>query len=199
MVEPHLALGPLFGTILSMPLIDGGRNQANLERSVAALDESVADYRQRVLAAFAEVEDDLVAIRTLAGQSEAARDAVVSATRAFSIADSRYRAGASSYLDVIDAQRSLLSIQRFDTQVKARALPRPSRSSARSAAAGMRRIRSWWEAVSVMAGARWLARTLRRTTTMKKRKAGHSPDLVGLISGALIGFWIVAIVFAMTL
>jgi multidrug efflux system outer membrane protein len=111
-------LGPLFGTILSMPLLDGGRNQANLDRSVAVLEESVADYRQRVLAAFAEVEDDLVAIRTLAGQSEAARDAVVSATRAFSIADSRYRAGASSYLDVIDAQRSLLSIQRLDTQVK---------------------------------------------------------------------------------
>jgi multidrug efflux system outer membrane protein len=111
-------LGPLFGTILSMPLIDGGRNQANLERSLAVLDESVADYRQRVLAAFGEVEDNLVAIRTLAEQTDATRDSVTSATRAFSIADSRYKAGASNYLDVIDAERSLLSIQRLDTQVK---------------------------------------------------------------------------------
>jgi len=111
-------LGPLFGTMLSMPLIDGGRNQANLDRSWAVLEESVADYRQRVLAAFAEVEDNLAAIRTLAGQADAARDSVSSATRALRIADSRYTAGASSYLDVIDTQRSLLSIQRLDTQVK---------------------------------------------------------------------------------
>jgi multidrug efflux system outer membrane protein len=112
------ALGPLFGTLLSLPLIDGGRNQANLDRSYAVLEESVADYRQRVLAAFAEVEDNLVALRTLAGQADATRDSVASATRAFRIADSRYRAGATGYLDVIDVQRSLLSAQRLDTQIR---------------------------------------------------------------------------------
>lgn len=112
------ALGPLFGTLLSLPLIDGGRNQANLDRSYAVLEESVADYRQRVLAAFAEVEDNLVALRTLAGQADATRDSVASATRAFKIADSRYRAGATGYLDVIDVQRSLLSAQRLDTQIR---------------------------------------------------------------------------------
>lgn len=111
-------LGPLVGTILSLPLVDGGRNQANLDRSYAVLEESVADYRQRVLAAFAEVEDNLVGLRTLAGQADATRDSVASATRAFKIADSRYKAGATGYLDVIDAQRSLLSIQRLDTQIK---------------------------------------------------------------------------------
>lgn len=111
-------LGPLFGTIASLPLIDGGRNQANLDRSYAALEESVADYRQRVLVAFAEVEDGLVALRTLAAQADATRDAEASAARAFRIADSRYRAGASNYLDVIDAQRSLLSIQRLGTQIR---------------------------------------------------------------------------------
>jgi outer membrane protein, multidrug efflux system len=111
-------LGPLFGTILSMPLIDGGRNQANLDRSYAVLDESVADYRQRVLTAFADVEDSLAALRTLAGQADATRDAEAFATRAFKIAGTRYETGASNYLDVIDAQRSLLSIQRLSTQIR---------------------------------------------------------------------------------
>lgn len=110
-------LGPLFGTILSMPLIDGGRNQANLDRSLAVLEESVASYRQTVLGAFTEVEDQLVSLRTLAGQAEATRDSVGSARRAFEIADSRYRNGASSFLEVIDAQRTLLAIQRLDTQI----------------------------------------------------------------------------------
>jgi multidrug efflux system outer membrane protein len=112
------ALGPLFGTILTMPIIDGGRNQANLERSYAVLEESVASYRQQVLVAFSEVEDNLVNVRTLDDQGQATRDAVASASRAFTIAQARYRAGATGYLDVIDSQRSLLSVQRLETQIK---------------------------------------------------------------------------------
>ena len=112
------ALGPLVGTILTMPLIDGGRNQANLDRSYAALEEAVASYRQQVLVAFAEVEDNLANVRTLDEQGDATRDAAASASRALTIAQARYRAGATAYLDVIDAQRSLLSVQRLDTQIK---------------------------------------------------------------------------------
>jgi len=112
------ALGPLVGTILAMPLIDGGRNQANLDRSYAVLEESVAGYRQQVLVAFAEVEDNLANVRTLDDQAQATRDAVASATRALRIAQVRYDAGATGYLDAIDAQRSLLSMQRLETQIK---------------------------------------------------------------------------------
>jgi len=112
------ALGPLAGTILAMPLIDGGRNQANLDRSYAVLEESVASYRQKVLAAFAEVEDNLANVRTLDDQGQATRDAVASASRALRIAQVRYNAGATGYLDAIDAQRSLLSVQRLETQIK---------------------------------------------------------------------------------
>ncbi|HKA42767.1 MAG TPA: efflux transporter outer membrane subunit [Burkholderiales bacterium] len=112
------ALGPLLGTILTLPLIDGGRNQANLDRSYAVLEQSVAEYRQRVLVAFSEVEDSLAALRTLAGQADATRDAETSAARALKIADARYKAGATNYLDVIDAQRSLLSVQRLGTQIR---------------------------------------------------------------------------------
>lgn len=112
------ALGPIIGTMLSMPLLDGGRNQANLDRSYAVFDETVAGYRQTVLGAFAEVEGNLAALRTLADQADATRDSVASAGRALKIAETRYRAGASNYLDVIDAQRSLLTVQRLDTQLK---------------------------------------------------------------------------------
>jgi len=112
------ALGPLFGTILSMPIFDGGRNQANLDRSYAVLEESVGTYRQTVLGAFAEVEDNLVALRTLAGQAEATRESVQSATRALQVAESRYRAGATSYLQVVDGQRTLLVVQRLDVQIR---------------------------------------------------------------------------------
>jgi len=76
------ALGPLLGTMLSMPLIDGGRNRSNLDRSYAVLEESIAGYRQQVLVAFAEVEDGLVSVRTLDDQSHATRDATSSASRA---------------------------------------------------------------------------------------------------------------------
>jgi multidrug efflux system outer membrane protein len=112
------ALGPLFGTVLSMPIFDGGRNKANLERSYAVLEESVAGYRQQVLVAFAEVEDSLAEVRTLDAQRDAAREAVASAGRALAVAQARYRAGATGYLDVIDAQRSLLAVQRLETQIR---------------------------------------------------------------------------------
>jgi multidrug efflux system outer membrane protein len=112
------ALGPIAGTILTLPIFDGGRNQANLDRSYAVLEESVGAYRQTVLVAFAEVEDNLVALRTLAGQAEATHDSVQSAARALQIAESRYRAGAANYLQVVDGQRTLLVVQRLDVQIR---------------------------------------------------------------------------------
>jgi multidrug efflux system outer membrane protein len=112
------ALGPLFGTILTVPIFDAGRNQANLDRSYAVLDESVGVYRQTVLVAFAEVEDNLVALRTLAGQAGSASESLQAAQRALQVSEVRYRAGATSYLQVVDAQRTLLVVQRLDAQIR---------------------------------------------------------------------------------
>ena len=112
------ALGPLFGTVLTMPIFDGGRNQANLDRSYAVLEESVGAYRQTVLGAFAEVEDNLVALRTLAGQAGATGESLQSAQRALQVSEVRYHAGATSYLQVVDAQRTLLVVQRLDAQFR---------------------------------------------------------------------------------
>jgi len=108
----------VIGALLSMPIIDGGRNKANIARSEAALEESVASYRQSVLSAFAEVEDNLTGLRTLAGQAQAIDDAVASARRSAELANKLYQAGRSSYLDVLDAQRNLTVVERSAVQLR---------------------------------------------------------------------------------
>ncbi|WP_170942346.1 TolC family protein, partial [Noviherbaspirillum denitrificans] len=71
-----------------------------------------------VLTAFAEVEDNLSGLRTLAGQAQAIDDAVASARRSTDLANKLYQAGRSSYLDVIDAQRNLAAVERSAVQLR---------------------------------------------------------------------------------
>ncbi len=108
----------VLGALLSMPLIDGGRNSANVTRSEAALEESVAGYRQTVLSAFAEVEDNLAGLRILGGQTAQIDDALVSARRSADLAQKLYDAGRSSYLDLLDAQRNLAAVERNAVQLR---------------------------------------------------------------------------------
>ncbi|WP_342119431.1 efflux transporter outer membrane subunit [Pseudoduganella sp. OTU4001] len=108
----------VLGALLSMPLIDGGRNSANVTRSDAALEESVAGYRQTVLSAFAEVEDNLAGLRILGGQTAQIDDALVSARRSADLAQKLYDAGRSSYLDLLDAQRNLAAVERNAVQLR---------------------------------------------------------------------------------
>jgi len=100
------------GAVMSPPLVDGGRGRNNVLRSEAALEEAVANYRQQVLGAFGEVEDNLVGLRTLSGQPDAIEGAVASARRSAELADKLYRSGRSSYLELLDAQRNLASGER---------------------------------------------------------------------------------------
>lgn len=108
----------VIGALLSLPVLDGGRNRANIARSEAALEEATAAYRQSVLTAFAEVEDNLAGLRTLAAQAEAIDAALASARRSAELADKLYRAGRSGYLDVLDAQRNLAVIERAAVQLR---------------------------------------------------------------------------------
>lgn len=109
----------LLGALLSMPIVDGGRNRANIARSEAVLEESVANYRQSVLSAFAEVEDNLAGLRILGGQASASNDALASARRSAELANKLYRAGSAGYLEVLDAQRNLIAIERSAVQLRA--------------------------------------------------------------------------------
>jgi multidrug efflux system outer membrane protein len=108
----------VLGALMSAPLIDGGRNKNNVIRSEAALEESVASYRQSVLVAFSEVEDNLAGLRILAGQTREIDDAVVSARRSADLAQKLYNAGRSSYLDLLDAQRNLSAVERNAVQLR---------------------------------------------------------------------------------
>jgi multidrug efflux system outer membrane protein len=100
------------GPSIYLPLFQGGRNRANYQRSQAAYEETVAGYRQSILTAMREVQDALTASERLSEQSEAIARAVVSAHRVRELAEDRYLAGGTSYLEVVDAQRTALAVER---------------------------------------------------------------------------------------
>jgi len=106
------------GALLSLPVFDGGRRQAGVDAAQASLELSLADYRQQVLVAFREVEDELALLRSLDERSKAQARAVESATRATTLSESRYRNGLVSQLELLDAQRSELRSRRQEVQVK---------------------------------------------------------------------------------
>ncbi len=110
------------GPSLYLPIFQGGRNKANLARSRAAFEESVALFRQRVLVAFREVQDALTATQLLAAQSAAQDRAVAAARRAGDLAQTRYDAGFVNYFEVIDAQRTVLGAERAAAQLSAQRL-----------------------------------------------------------------------------
>jgi multidrug efflux system outer membrane protein len=96
---------------VNLPIFDGGRNLANLD--VAKADEkiAVAQYEKSIQSAFREVADAL-ATRGTIGDQLTAQQALVDATkRSYTLSDARYRKGVDSYLNVLDAQRSLYGAQ----------------------------------------------------------------------------------------
>lgn len=107
------------GALLSLPIFDGGRREAGVQNASAELDIALASYREQILVAFREVEDQLSALRLLAEQSEAQSRSVASSSRATVLSDSRYRNGLVSQLEVLDAQRSELRNRRQALQVRA--------------------------------------------------------------------------------
>jgi multidrug efflux system outer membrane protein len=110
-------LGPLVGTALSLPLFDGGARRGNLAEARAHYEEQVADYRQQVLVAFQEVEDQLANLRILEDQIRTQDEATQASTRAAQLSHTQYNEGSVSYLDVIDAERSVLQAQRAGAQL----------------------------------------------------------------------------------
>ncbi len=106
------------GALLSLPIFDGGQRASQEEGARARLEGAMAAHKGQVLTAFREVEDQLGALRLLAGQSEAQERAVQSALRATQLSDSRYRNGLVSQLELLDARRSELRNRRQALQVR---------------------------------------------------------------------------------
>jgi len=92
------------GPSISQTLFDFGRRNAQVQLTQAAYDATVAAYRQTVLSAFQEVEDDLAALRYLSEEAGQQQEAVVAAEQALVLENARYLAGTDSYLNVITTQ-----------------------------------------------------------------------------------------------
>lgn len=103
--------------LLAMPLLDGGRRKAAIDGAGAELTSSIASYREQILVAVKEVEDQLSSLRLLAGQAGMQAEAVTAASRAAALAQSRYQSGLASQLEWLDAQRAELRNRRQALQV----------------------------------------------------------------------------------
>jgi NodT family efflux transporter outer membrane factor (OMF) lipoprotein len=99
------------GPALAETIFDGGLRRAAVQQFQATYEQTVANYRQTVLAAFQDVEDNLAALRILATAIEQQDSAVESAARSLRIAEVRYKAGIDPYLNVLAAQTVLLADQ----------------------------------------------------------------------------------------
>jgi len=104
---------------LVQTIFDSGRNQANLDVAKINKDIAIAQYEKAIQTAFREVSDSLAGRATLGEQLRAQAAQTNAAQVSFNLADLRYRNGAASYLDVLDAQRSLFSAQQALVQVQA--------------------------------------------------------------------------------
>jgi len=99
------------GAALTETVFDGGLRRANIDQAVAAYHATVASYRQTVLAAFQQVEDDLAALRILAQELVDQRAVVELAQKAFELEKARYEKGLDPYIDLALQQTALLAAQ----------------------------------------------------------------------------------------
>lgn len=110
------------GPSLALALFDAGGREAVTNQALAAVDQAAANYRQVVLTAFQEVEDNLAAVAALRDEAAVQAEALQAAQRALAITENQYKAGTVSYLNVITAQSTALSAENTLTAVRNRQL-----------------------------------------------------------------------------
>lgn len=110
------------GPALAASIFDGGARNAAVETARANHAQVTAAYRQTVLTALQEVEDNLTAAAALAQEEQLQREATAAAQRALDVVENQYRAGTVGYLNVLTAQTTVLSSQRSLIDVKSRRL-----------------------------------------------------------------------------
>ena len=96
-------------TSVSLPIFNGGLTSAQVAAARATYDQAVANYRQSVLVAFQQVEDELAASRIIERQATVQDRAVAAAREAEQLALNQYRAGTVDFTTVITAQATALS------------------------------------------------------------------------------------------
>jgi NodT family efflux transporter outer membrane factor (OMF) lipoprotein len=105
------------GPTMSQTLFDGGRRRGTSDATLAAYDAAVAGYRETLLTAFQQVEDNLAAMRILEREAQQQEQAVADAQQSLELFTNRYRGGVDTYLQVITAQTTALSNERNDVDI----------------------------------------------------------------------------------
>jgi outer membrane protein, multidrug efflux system len=100
-----------FAPTISLPIFTGGQNRANLDLSHIEKNVAVARYELAIQTAFREVSDALSARETYVDELQAQRALVAADADAYRLAEMRFRAGVDSYLNTLDAERSLYAAQ----------------------------------------------------------------------------------------
>lgn len=100
------------GPQLALTLFDGGARSAELERSEAAYEQTVAQYRQSVLDSFREVEDYLVQLRVLQQEAVIQQEALDAARESLRLIENQYKAGTVDFNSVVNVQATALSNER---------------------------------------------------------------------------------------
>lgn len=103
---------------LLAPLFNAGRNKRRVEIEQARAEQALESYELAVLSAFAEVEDALAAIRNLKDEYDARQRQVTAARSASTLSRARYDGGVTSYLEVLDSERSLFTAEIAASQVR---------------------------------------------------------------------------------
>lgn len=107
-----------FAPQISVPIFDFGANRANLDVARVDREIAVAQYEKSIQTAFREVADALAGNATWDEQLRATQAQVRAAQTTFNLSDLRYRNGVASYLDLLDAQRTLYTAQQAEIQIK---------------------------------------------------------------------------------
>jgi NodT family efflux transporter outer membrane factor (OMF) lipoprotein len=105
------------GPTVNLPIFDAGLRRSTSVQARAAFEETSADYRQTVLTAFEQVEDNLAALRILASEADQQHQATAAAQGAEKIFDNRYVGGLDTYLQVVTAQNTALQNERNDIDI----------------------------------------------------------------------------------
>ena len=110
------------GPSLAETLFDFGKRAALSDQAIAAYDQNVASYRETVLAAFQDVEDNVAALRILEEEAKVQAEAVRVARESVALTINQYKAGIVSYLSVVTVQTALLSNERTSVGLLGRRL-----------------------------------------------------------------------------
>jgi NodT family efflux transporter outer membrane factor (OMF) lipoprotein len=100
------------GPTVTQTVFDGGLRQGQTEEARAVYDQNVALYRETVLTGFQQVEDNIAALRILEAEAQIQDEAVKAAQQTVAVVTNQYKAGITSYLDVITSQTAALNNER---------------------------------------------------------------------------------------